>query len=103
MTKRLWECTAIFMKLLCDLKRSQGLDATTLRRTAAIVWHWGHVDDLSDFDTSAMDGADSRLTAVTWTLDEDLDLAQTEVVSDLSAILGRHLSSVRGVLLKATK
>ena len=67
------------------------------------MWHWGHVDDLSDFDTSAMDGADSRLTAVTWTLDEDLDLAQTEVVSDLSAILGRHLSSVRGVLLRATE
>ena len=91
------------MKLLCDLKRHQGLDTTTLRRTATIVRHWGHVNDLDDFDASTVDGTDSRLTAVTWALNEDLHLTEAEVISDLSAVLSCHLSSVRRILLRATE
>ena len=79
------------------------LYATTLWRTTAVVWQWSYVNNLDNLDTSTVYGTDSTLTAITRTLDEGLDLAQTQAVGYLSAILGGHLSSVRSVLLGTTE
>ena len=50
-----------------------------------------------------MTGTDSALTTVTRTLYISLDFAQAKVVSNLSAVLGSHLSSIRSVLLRTTE
>ena len=51
--------------------------------------------------TLCAEGADQfgGLTTIAWTLDVCLHLAETEVESNLGAILRCHLGSVRGVLL----
>ena len=79
------------------------LYATALRGTAAVVGQRSNVDDLDDLDTSTMHGTDSRLTAIAGTLHISLNLAQTQVESDLGTILGSHLGSIRSVLLRTTE
>ena len=51
------------------------------------MWKWSNIDDLHYLDTCTVDSTDSRLTTVTGTLNVCLNLAKTEVVSNLSAIL----------------
>ena len=79
------------------------LYATTLWGTTAVVWQRCNVDNLDDFDTSTMTGTDSALTTVTGPLHVCLYLAQTEVESNLSAILSGHLRSIRCVLLRTAE
>lgn len=79
------------------------LNTTTLRGTAAIVWQRCNVDNLNNLNTSTMAGTDSRLTSVTRTLHIGLHLAQTQVESNLGAILSSHLGSIRSVLLRTTE
>ena len=50
-----------------------------------------------------MAGTDSRLTSITGTLYISLNLAKTKIESDLSAVFGSHLSSIRGILLRTTE
>ena len=44
-------------------KLDEKLDAATALRTATVVRNRGHVDDLGDLDTCAIEGADGRFTA----------------------------------------
>ena len=67
------------------------------------MWKRCNVDNLGYLNSCTVDGTDSRLTSVTWTLNVCLHLAKTEVESDLGAILCCHLSSVRSVLLRTTE
>lgn len=76
-----------------------GLYATTLWRTATVVWKWSNIYDFHNLDTCTMNGADCRLTAITWTFDVCLHLAETEVVGNLCTILSCHLSGIGSVLL----
>ena len=85
------------------MKRLTLLDPSALGRTAAVVGQRRDVDDLGNGDAGAMDGADSRFAAITRTLDVGFHLAQAEVISDLSAIFGSHLSGIGGVLLGTTE
>ena len=78
------------------------LYATTLGRTATVVGKRRNVDNLGNLDTHAVHGADCRFTSVTGTLHIGFHLAETKIVSDLAAILGCHLGSIGGVLLRAT-
>ena len=80
-----------------------GVYSSSLRRTATVVGQRSNVNDFYYFDTSTMAGTDSGFAAVTGTLDISLDLAKTEVVSYLCAILSSHLGSVGGVLLGTTE
>ena len=84
-------------------KRLTLLDPSSLGRTASVVGQRSDVDDLGNSDAGAMDGADSRFAAITRTLDIGFHLAQTEVVSDLCAVLGSHLCGVGSVLLRTTE
>ena len=61
--------------------------------------HRGYVDNLSNDDTSVIDGADCGLTASSRTLYVAFNPAKTSIESGLGSILSSHLGSVRGVLL----
>lgn len=80
-----------------------GLYATTLWRTATVVGKRSYVNDLGNFDTSSVNGADCGLTTVARTFDISLHFAEAEVISHLGAILSCHLSCVGSVLLRATE
>ena len=67
------------------------------------MWQWSNVNDLHHLDTCTMHGTDSTLTTITWTLHIGFYLTQTQVESDLCAILGCHLSSIRSVLLRTAE
>ena len=75
------------------------LNFTTAFRSATIVGHRGHVDDLGDDYTSVIDSPDSGLAACSGTLHIDFNLAEARIVSGLGSILGSHLGSVRSILL----
>lgn len=62
-----------------------------------------NVDNLRDLDAHTVDGTDGTLTTITGTLDVCLHLAQTKVESNLCAVLGSHLGSVRRILLATTE
>ena len=62
-----------------------------------------NVDNLDYLDASTVYGTDSRLAAITGTLDVCLYLAQTQIVSDLCTILCCHLSCIGSILLTATE
>ena len=79
------------------------LNTTTLRGTAAIVRQRSNINNLHHLDSCTMNGTDSRLTSVTGTFHIGLHLAQTQVISNLCAILGCHLSSIRSVLLRTNE
>ena len=87
--------------MVIDRSQISSSGFTTLGRTAAVVGHGRHVDDLHHLDTGVIDRADSTLAAVTGTLYVDRHLAETGIVSLLGSILGSHLSGVGGVLLRA--
>ena len=59
----------------------------------------GDIRDLLHDDARGVDGADSRLTALSRTFNVHLHSAQTEVVGNLRAILGHHLGRVGSVFL----
>ena len=88
---------------MLSVKRLNRLDPSSLGRTATVVGQRRDVDDLGNGNASAMDSANSRFTAIARTLDIGFHLAQAEVVSDLSAVFGSHLSGVGGVLLRTTE
>ena len=64
---------------------------------------WSNIDNLDYLNTCTVYGTDSGLAAVTGTLNVCLNLAQTQIVSDLCTILCCHLGGVRSVLLTATE
>lgn len=61
------------------------------------------VYDLGHLNSCAVNGADSALATVARTFDVGLNLTQTQIISDLCAILRGHLSGVRCVLLRASE
>ena len=67
------------------------------------MWERSNVDDFGYFDTGAVDGADSGFAAVARTFYISLNFAETEVVSDLCAVLGSHLSGVGSVLFRTAE
>ena len=79
------------------------LHTTTLRRTAAVVWKRCDVDNLSNLNTSTMNGTDCALTTVARTLDEGFHLAETKTIGHLCTILCSHLSGIRSVLFRTTE
>ena len=79
------------------------LNATTLWRTATVMWKRCDVDNLSNLNASGVDGTDGALTTVTRTLNISLYLAKTKLESCLCAILGSHLGCVRSVLLRTAE
>ena len=79
------------------------LYSSALGRTAAVVGQRGNVENLSNLYAGTVDSTYSRLAAVARTLEVGLDFAETEVVSDLGAILSGHLSCVGGVLLASAE
>ena len=62
-----------------------------------------NVDDFGYFNAGTMDGTDSRLAAVAGSFNISLNLAETEVEGNLSAILCCHLSCVGGILLRTAE
>ena len=58
-----------------------------------------NVDNLGYLNALSMNRADSRFTTVSGAFHIGLHFAQTEVVSDLSAILSCHLGCIRSILL----
>ena len=61
------------------------------------------VDDFFDIDSGSVDGSDSGFSTAAGTLHINLDASQTEVVSDLCAVLSSHLGGVRSVLLRTSE
>ena len=75
------------------------LNFTAALRSATIVGHGSHIDDLGDDDPGVINGPDSGLTAGSRALDIDFDLAETSVVSGLGSVLSSHLGGIGSVLL----
>ena len=65
------------------------------------MWERRDVDDFGHLDVGSVDSADSGLTAITGTLDVDLDLSETEVVGYFGTVGGCCLCRIRGVLFGA--
>ncbi len=85
------------------MRESATLRLATLRRATTVVGKGSNVDDLHHFDAGAVDRADGTLSTVTGTFYVDGHFPQTCIISDLGAIFGSHLSSVRGVLFGRTE
>lgn len=63
----------------------------------------GDVDDFGHFDTSTMNGANSRFASVSGSFDIRLDLSQAKIECDFGTILSGHLGCIGGVLLRTTE
>ena len=61
------------------------------------------VDDFGNGDACTMDGTHCGFATVARALEVGLDFAQTQIVSDLGAILRCHLGGIRSVLLAAAE
>src|SRR5699024_815056 len=77
------------------------LDATTLRRTAAVVRLGRHVGDRADLEAGGLEGTDGGLAARTRALDEDVDLLHAVLLRLAGGVLGGHLRGERGGLTGA--
>src|SRR5690349_10432676 len=76
-------------------RSSRASDATTLRRTAAVVRGRGDVLDGADLEARGLQGADGGLTTGTRALDEHVDLAHAVLLGAAGGRLGGHLRGER--------
>ena len=58
-----------------------------------------NVDNFCHFDACAMNGSDSRLTAIARTLHVCLHFSQAQIIRNFCTILCSHLCGIRRVLL----
>ena len=79
------------------------LYAAAFRRSASVVRHGCNVHDFGDVDTCSDTGADSGFASLSGSFDVSLDFAQSEVESDLTAILCCHLCGIGSVLFRAAE
>src|SRR5690606_22790728 len=80
------------------------LHASLFRWTAAIVRHRRNVSDVAYFQTTAVQGAHSRLATWAWAVNLDIKILQTvQLNCRLTCTLGRYLSSERRTLARATE
>src|SRR5688572_3617213 len=79
----------------------QALDATPLRRAAAVVRDWGDIGDGADFEPGRLERTDRLLAAGTGALDVDLDLAHAVLHRTLGRAVGRQGCRVRCALARA--
>src|SRR5687767_687161 len=77
------------------LRSSRASDATTLRRTAAVVRGRGDVLDGADLETGRLERTDGGLTTGTRALDEHVDLAHAVLLGAAGSRLGGHLRGER--------
>src|SRR5699024_661060 len=77
------------------------LDATTLRRTAAVVRLRRHVGDRADLEAGGLEGTDGGFAARTRALDEHVDLLHAVLLRLARSVLGGHLRGERGGLAGA--
>src|SRR5690606_4958990 len=71
--------------------------------TAAVMGHWGDIQDLGDLHTAVMQCADGTLASGSRTFYEDLHLPQTQFMGFTCGLFGTHLTRVRGILLATTE
>ncbi|EJW95274.1 hypothetical protein EVA_16618 [gut metagenome] len=67
------------------------------------MWQRSYIDNFCNFNTSTMNGSDSRFTTITRSLDICFYLSQAKIIGNLCTILGSHLSCIRSVLLRTPK
>src|SRR5258705_6204056 len=79
----------------------QALDATPLRRAAAVVRDWGDICDGADFESCRLERADGLLAAGARTLDVDLDLAHAVLHRTLGRAVSREGRRIRCALAGA--
>src|SRR5687768_4051758 len=80
-----------------------GLNATFLRRAAAVVRDRGHVRDTRDLQPAAVQGADRRFTARTGAAHTHFDVLHAMFLRSLASLLGGNLGSKRRGLAGAAE
>src|SRR4051794_4253182 len=79
----------------------QALDATPLRRAAAVVRDGGDIGDGADLEPGRLEGADRLLAAGAGALDVDLDLAHAVLHRPLGRTVGGQRRGIRRALAGA--
>lgn len=79
------------------------LDASFLARTAAVVRNWRDILDQFDIQTSGLKSSNRTFSPTAWTLDANLDVPHSKLLSLLSSLLSGALTSKRSAFSRSFK